>query len=135
MSTSMVVDSVRPKLDVDEYLTTALSATPQELHPFFESFKSLHSRKYALGFGFASGGAVWDSAENMILQRDLAETMILHWALCVEAHTLHDLRHFPSSLKDNSTDTGGLIRLADYGTNLPSNSSHSSTTRSQSRTA
>ncbi|KAI0920324.1 hypothetical protein AcW1_002095 [Taiwanofungus camphoratus] len=34
-----------PKIDVDEYLTLALAATPQELHPFFESFKTLHSRK------------------------------------------------------------------------------------------
>ena len=35
------------KLDVETYLTTALSATPQELHPFFEAFQSLHQRKYA----------------------------------------------------------------------------------------
>jgi 26S proteasome regulatory subunit N9 len=42
----MAVDKPKaPKLDVDEYLTTALSATPAELHPFFESFRSLHSRK------------------------------------------------------------------------------------------
>ncbi|KAI0321151.1 hypothetical protein OF83DRAFT_1100886 [Amylostereum chailletii] len=34
-----------PKLDVDEYLTTAISATPGELHPFFESFQTLHTRK------------------------------------------------------------------------------------------
>ncbi|THH04133.1 hypothetical protein EW145_g5747 [Phellinidium pouzarii] len=34
-----------PKLDVDEYLTTALSAAPQELHPFFEPFRTLHQRK------------------------------------------------------------------------------------------
>lgn len=34
-----------PKLNVDEYLTTAISATPSELHPFFETFKTLHSRK------------------------------------------------------------------------------------------
>ncbi|PSR71632.1 hypothetical protein PHLCEN_2v12485 [Hermanssonia centrifuga] len=34
-----------PKLDVEEYLTTALSATPQELHPFFIAFQDLHSRK------------------------------------------------------------------------------------------
>lgn len=35
----------QPKLNVEEYLTTAISATPQELHPFFESFQTLHSRK------------------------------------------------------------------------------------------
>ncbi|KAI9456131.1 hypothetical protein BJY52DRAFT_1277392 [Lactarius psammicola] len=34
-----------PKLNVDEYLTTAVSATPSDLHPFFESFQSLYSRK------------------------------------------------------------------------------------------
>ncbi|EPQ55610.1 hypothetical protein GLOTRDRAFT_75751 [Gloeophyllum trabeum ATCC 11539] len=45
MSTSTAVDAARPKLDVEEYLTTALSATPQELHPFFESFRNLHNRK------------------------------------------------------------------------------------------
>ncbi|GJE89121.1 PCI-domain-containing protein [Phanerochaete sordida] len=43
MSTAISVD--RPKLDVDEYLTSALSATPAELHPFFTAFKDLHSRK------------------------------------------------------------------------------------------
>lgn len=37
-----------PKLDVDEYLTSALSATPAELHPYFTAFKDLHSRKYVL---------------------------------------------------------------------------------------
>ncbi|KAI9509911.1 hypothetical protein F5148DRAFT_977570 [Russula earlei] len=34
-----------PKLDVEEYLITAISATPSELHPFFESFQNLYSRK------------------------------------------------------------------------------------------
>ncbi|KAH9964863.1 hypothetical protein BC827DRAFT_1126950 [Russula dissimulans] len=34
-----------PKLDVEEYLTAAISATPSELHPFFESFQNLYSRK------------------------------------------------------------------------------------------
>lgn len=44
----MAVDKPKaPKLDVEEYLTTALSATPAELHPFFESFRTLHSRKSA----------------------------------------------------------------------------------------
>ncbi|PPQ77177.1 hypothetical protein CVT24_009880 [Panaeolus cyanescens] len=34
-----------PKLVLDEFIGTALSATPAELHPFFESFKSLYTRK------------------------------------------------------------------------------------------
>ncbi len=42
----MAVDN--PKIDVDEFLTLAVSETPQELHPFFESFRTLHSRKYVL---------------------------------------------------------------------------------------
>ncbi|KZT00244.1 uncharacterized protein LAESUDRAFT_709155 [Laetiporus sulphureus 93-53] len=37
--------SSRPKLDVDEYLSQGVSATPAELHPFFESFQVLYSRK------------------------------------------------------------------------------------------
>ncbi|ETW79696.1 hypothetical protein HETIRDRAFT_322407 [Heterobasidion irregulare TC 32-1] len=42
----MSVDRPKPpKLNVDEYLTTALVATPAELHPFFESFRTLHERK------------------------------------------------------------------------------------------
>ena len=36
-----------PKLDVEEYLTTAISSTPSDLHPFFESFQNLYSRKCA----------------------------------------------------------------------------------------
>ncbi|KAF9484756.1 hypothetical protein BDN70DRAFT_824894 [Pholiota conissans] len=34
-----------PKLVLDEFIATALSATPAELHPYFESFKSLYTRK------------------------------------------------------------------------------------------
>ncbi|KAI0060076.1 hypothetical protein BV25DRAFT_1807834 [Artomyces pyxidatus] len=42
----MSVDKPKPpKLDVEEYLTTAISATPTDLHPFFEAFQTLHSRK------------------------------------------------------------------------------------------
>ncbi|THH15863.1 hypothetical protein EW146_g4681 [Bondarzewia mesenterica] len=45
-STQMSVDKPKPpKLNVEEYLTTAISATPGELHSFFESFQTLHSRK------------------------------------------------------------------------------------------
>ncbi|TCD62542.1 26S proteasome regulatory subunit [Steccherinum ochraceum] len=39
----MAVD--KPKIDVDAYLSEALTATPPELHPFFHSFKDLHNRK------------------------------------------------------------------------------------------
>jgi hypothetical protein len=46
-SSAMAVDAPKPpKLDVDEYLSTALTSTPAELHPFFEAFKNLHRRKY-----------------------------------------------------------------------------------------
>jgi len=46
MASSMAVDKPKqPKLDVDEYLSTAISATPTDLHPYFESFQDLHSRK------------------------------------------------------------------------------------------
>lgn len=52
MATEMTVDRpVRPKLDVDEYLTSALSATPAELHTYFTQFKDLHSRKYVIVLG------------------------------------------------------------------------------------
>ncbi|KII84146.1 hypothetical protein PLICRDRAFT_147432 [Plicaturopsis crispa FD-325 SS-3] len=46
MSNSMAVDAQKaPKLDLDEFLGTALSATPADLHPFFESFRTLHTRR------------------------------------------------------------------------------------------
>ncbi|KAI0789255.1 hypothetical protein C8Q75DRAFT_793487 [Abortiporus biennis] len=46
MSTTTLADKQKaPKLDVETYLTTALSATPAELHPFFQAFLDLHSRK------------------------------------------------------------------------------------------
>jgi hypothetical protein len=50
MSSSAQSSSDRPrpaKLDVEEYLTTAISSTPSDLHPFFESFQNLYSRKCA----------------------------------------------------------------------------------------
>ncbi|KAF8963313.1 hypothetical protein BDZ97DRAFT_1043520 [Flammula alnicola] len=34
-----------PKLVLDDFIATALSATPAELHPFFESFRTLYTRK------------------------------------------------------------------------------------------
>jgi hypothetical protein len=34
-----------PKLVLDDFIATALSATPPELHPFFDSFRSLYTRK------------------------------------------------------------------------------------------
>ena len=47
MASSVVVDKPKqPKLDVEQYLSTAISATPADLHPYFDSFQSLHSRKY-----------------------------------------------------------------------------------------
>ncbi|KAI0270670.1 hypothetical protein BC834DRAFT_1011448 [Gloeopeniophorella convolvens] len=48
MSSSAQSTSERPKppkLNVEEYLTTAVSATPADLHPYFEAFQDLHSRK------------------------------------------------------------------------------------------
>ncbi|KIY66145.1 hypothetical protein CYLTODRAFT_444888 [Cylindrobasidium torrendii FP15055 ss-10] len=45
MST-MEVDAPKPfKLNLDQFIATALSSTPPELHPFFESFKTLYTRK------------------------------------------------------------------------------------------
>ncbi|KIM37823.1 hypothetical protein M413DRAFT_448324 [Hebeloma cylindrosporum] len=34
-----------PKLVLDDFIATALSSTPRELHAYFESFKSLYTRK------------------------------------------------------------------------------------------
>ncbi|KAF8731585.1 hypothetical protein AX14_004657 [Amanita brunnescens Koide BX004] len=34
-----------PKLVLDEFINTALAATPPELHPYFESFRTLYTRK------------------------------------------------------------------------------------------
>jgi len=46
-SSSMPVELPKPpKLDLDEFIATALSATPAKLHPFFKSFSKLHTRKY-----------------------------------------------------------------------------------------
>ncbi|KAG5351114.1 hypothetical protein C0989_007935 [Termitomyces sp. Mn162] len=45
-STAMAVDAPNPpKLVLDEFIVTALSATPSTLHPYFESFRTLHTRK------------------------------------------------------------------------------------------
>ncbi|PFH49278.1 hypothetical protein AMATHDRAFT_63479 [Amanita thiersii Skay4041] len=42
----MAVDPARPpKLVLDEFINTAFAATPPELHPFFESFQTLYTRK------------------------------------------------------------------------------------------
>ena len=47
MSAQMAVDAPKPpKLDLDEFISTAISATPAELHPYFESFRNLHTRKF-----------------------------------------------------------------------------------------
>ncbi|KIK98362.1 hypothetical protein PAXRUDRAFT_31209 [Paxillus rubicundulus Ve08.2h10] len=47
MSSSISVDSTAPspKLVLDEFIAKALSSTPAELHPFFEAFDDLYTRK------------------------------------------------------------------------------------------
>ena len=43
----MAVDPTKPyKLDLDQFIATAVSATPAELHPYFQSFQTLYNRKY-----------------------------------------------------------------------------------------
>ncbi|CCM02283.1 uncharacterized protein FIBRA_04370 [Fibroporia radiculosa] len=37
--------ATQPKIDINAYLDQGISATPSDLHPFFESFRTLHSRK------------------------------------------------------------------------------------------
>ncbi|OAX34906.1 hypothetical protein K503DRAFT_411159 [Rhizopogon vinicolor AM-OR11-026] len=45
-SPAIPVEVPKPqKLNLDEFIATALSATPAELHPFFQSFSDLHTRK------------------------------------------------------------------------------------------
>ncbi|KAG6820034.1 hypothetical protein H0H93_006269 [Arthromyces matolae] len=45
-STTMAVDAPNPpKLVLDDFIATALSATPPALHTYFESFRNLHTRK------------------------------------------------------------------------------------------
>ncbi|KAH8822798.1 hypothetical protein DL96DRAFT_1714263 [Flagelloscypha sp. PMI_526] len=44
-STSMSVDPPKFKLDLDQFIATALSSTPASLHAYFEKFKSLYERK------------------------------------------------------------------------------------------
>ncbi|KAF9539397.1 hypothetical protein CPC08DRAFT_770978, partial [Agrocybe pediades] len=34
-----------PKLVLDKFIAEAIAATPAELHPLFESFKTLYTRK------------------------------------------------------------------------------------------
>ncbi|KAF9468438.1 hypothetical protein BDZ94DRAFT_1154026 [Collybia nuda] len=42
----MAVDAPKPpKLVLDEFIAAALSGTPAELHPYFESFRTYHTRK------------------------------------------------------------------------------------------
>ncbi|KAG6827558.1 hypothetical protein H0H92_011309 [Tricholoma furcatifolium] len=43
-STQMAIDAP-PKLVLDEFIATAFSATPPALHPYFEAFRTLHTRK------------------------------------------------------------------------------------------
>ncbi|KAG5652718.1 hypothetical protein H0H81_003969 [Sphagnurus paluster] len=45
-ATAMAVDAPKPpKLVLDDFIATALSATPPVLHPYFEAFRNLHTRK------------------------------------------------------------------------------------------
>lgn len=44
-STSAMAENRPVKIDVEQYLSAALSGTPQELHPFFESFRTLYQRR------------------------------------------------------------------------------------------
>lgn len=58
MASSMAVDPPTqtlpkpPKLVLDEFIGTALSVTPVELHHYFEQFQKLYARKYVHGFLF-----------------------------------------------------------------------------------
>ncbi|KAJ7579663.1 hypothetical protein C8J56DRAFT_280613 [Mycena floridula] len=46
MASAMSVDAPsHPKLVLDEFIAEALSGTPPELHRFFESFRTMHTRK------------------------------------------------------------------------------------------
>lgn len=38
-----------PKLVLDDFITKALTSTPPELHPFFEAFGNLYTRKCVRG--------------------------------------------------------------------------------------
>ncbi|KAJ7771841.1 hypothetical protein B0H16DRAFT_1410471 [Mycena metata] len=44
-SEKMAVDPPKFKLNLDDFIATALSTTPQELHPFFDSFRTLYNKK------------------------------------------------------------------------------------------
>ncbi|KAF9016310.1 hypothetical protein BDZ89DRAFT_1022829 [Hymenopellis radicata] len=44
-SSSMDIDAPAPKFVLDEFIAAALSGTPAGLHPFFESFRTLYTRK------------------------------------------------------------------------------------------
>ncbi|KAF7295172.1 Saccharopine dehydrogenase [Mycena indigotica] len=45
MSSAMSVDPKPYKLNLDEFIATATSATPSELHPFFDDFRVLYNKK------------------------------------------------------------------------------------------
>jgi 26S proteasome regulatory subunit N9 len=49
---AMAVDSSsqsKPaKLNLEEFITSALSGTPSELHPFFDRFQVLYTKKWVL---------------------------------------------------------------------------------------
>jgi 26S proteasome regulatory subunit N9 len=44
-STTSQQPQAPPKLVLDEFISLALNNTPTELHPFFDSFKTLYTKK------------------------------------------------------------------------------------------
>lgn len=49
-STNTTTGQAPPKLVLDEFISLAVTNTPSELHPFFESFKTLYTKKWVLCF-------------------------------------------------------------------------------------
>jgi 26S proteasome regulatory subunit N9 len=44
-STSNPQQQAPPKFVLDEFISLAIDNTPAELHPFFDSFKTLYTKK------------------------------------------------------------------------------------------
>jgi len=45
MAAAMTTMASPPKFVLEEFIALALSSTPPELHPYFESFKILYTKK------------------------------------------------------------------------------------------
>jgi len=58
-----------PKLVLDEFIATALSATPRELHPYFESFKTLYSRKWVCFWFLEINDKLWTKPDSLFFFR------------------------------------------------------------------